>query len=126
MHVPGDDCEGELADAARRERVDRDTAGRSVDRAAASAAVIVGAPSGSTPTTRIEPAPAPVIRAVAMPDSNPPPPTAAMIVVASRACRCSSSPVVPAPSMVSGWSKAGTGSAPLAATQSWLTASASE
>ena len=60
-----------------------------------------------------------------MPESSPPPPTAGQHGRRGRGLRVSSSPVVPAPSTVSGWSKAWIGSAPRPAAQAWLAASAS-
>ena len=60
-----------------------------------------------------------------MPEISPPPPTLASTVVTPGACAASSSPVVPAPSTVSGWSKACTGRAPLPAAHCSLAASAS-
>ena len=59
---------------------------------------MVGAPSGSAPTTRVAPT-----SAVQIPASSPPPPTPASTVSSGPpAWSRNSAPVVPAPRMVSG------------------------
>ena len=82
--------------------------------------VSVGASTGSTPTTRTDPA-----HQAAVPPMSPPPPTATRIVVTSGHCAISSIASVPWPSSVSRWSNACTGSAPERAVHAWLATSAS-
>ena len=95
-------------------------AGASTGRPAARAMCSVGAPSGSTATTLT----APPYQA-AIPPISPPPPTATSKVSTPGASACNSSPTVPWPSKVSGWSKAWTAMAPVAATCASLAARAS-
>ncbi len=68
----------------------------STGRPASRARVSVGAPSGSTPTSRTREPYQP-----AMPESSPPPPTPASTVSSSGAWASSSSATVPWPRMVS-------------------------
>src|SRR5581483_3478925 len=115
-----DDRKAALADPARRQRIRCDAAGFGVDRPAGSALVSVGAATGSTPTTLMRPR-----YQAAMPPISPPPPTATSSVSSAGACCSSSMASVPWPSMVSSWSNACTGMAPLCASHASLAASAS-
>ena len=86
------------------------------------------APAGSTPTIRTA-----GVRSrsqVPHPPISPPPPTGRTIVPTSRPCSVrswstASSATVPCPAMISGWSKGGTGVAPVRSASSAAASAAS-
>ena len=80
---------------------------------------MAGESSGSTPTTRLPWA------ATAIPEMSPPPPTGTISVVVSGRSSTTSSPTVPWPAIVSGWSNGWTSVRPVSASRSARRAKAS-
>ena len=91
---------------------------------ARSAALMLAAPAGSTPTTRISGCRS--RSSVATPASSPPPPTGTTTTSGARpSCSRISRPTVPCPAIVRGSSNAGTIVAPVRAACSAAAAAAS-